>query len=186
MEADWDIFEQDQVDPLNTREMEILGLLAKGLSNSQVALRLNLSQETIKWYNKRIFLKLGVGSRTQAIAKAAESGLLETQPDTQTSQASRPLHNLPAPITSFIGREKEIEEIGRFLTSQRLLVLTGAGGSGKTALSLAGGAQSPGKIPGWVVVGGAGRLWLIQARWFRRQPKCSGYPPIRMKPSRRF
>ena len=86
------------------REMEILGLIAKGLSNSQVALRLNLSQETIKWYNKRIFLKLGVGSRTQAIAKAGESGLLETQPDTQTSpgvptaaQFTRPDHLIRRP-----------------------------------------------------------------------------------------
>jgi predicted ATPase/DNA-binding CsgD family transcriptional regulator len=154
MEAGWDIVEQDQVDPLNTRELEILGLLAKGLSNSQIALRLNLSQETIKWYNKRIFLKLGVGSRTQAIAKAAESRLLETQPDPQTSQASRPLHNLPAPITSFVGREKEIGEIGRFLTSQRLLVLTGAGGSGKTRLALQVGRNHLGKF--------RDGLWLVE------------------------
>lgn len=154
MEADWDFVEQNQIDPLNTREMEILGLMAKGLSNNQVAHRLNLSEETIKWYNKRIFLKMEVGSRTQAIAKAVELGLLETQSQTRTIQASHPMHNLPAPITSFIGREKEIEEIGRFLHSHRLLVLTGAGGSGKTRLALQAGRNHVGKFRDGV--------WLVE------------------------
>ncbi|MBI3914951.1 MAG: AAA family ATPase [Chloroflexi bacterium] len=45
-------------------------------------------------------------------------------------------HNLPLQLTSFIGREKEIEEIKRLLAATRLLTLTGAGGCGKTRLSL--------------------------------------------------
>jgi predicted ATPase/DNA-binding CsgD family transcriptional regulator len=154
MQAGWDSVAPDQIDSLNTREIEILGMMAKGLSNSQVAARLNLSKDTIKWYNKRIFLKLGVGSRTQAIAKAFDSGLLETQPKTQSALAPRPLHNLPAPITSFVGREKEIEEIGQLLTSQRLLVLTGAGGSGKTRLALQVGRNQLGKF--------RDGLWLVE------------------------
>jgi predicted ATPase len=44
-------------------------------------------------------------------------------------------HNLPADIASFIGREKELAEIARLLTTTRLLTLTGAGGSGKTRLA---------------------------------------------------
>ena len=154
MEAGWDFIAQDQIDPLNTREMEILGLMAKGLSNIQVAHRLNLSEDTIKWYNKRIYLKLEVGSRTQAIAKAVEMGLLETQSKTQIGQASHPIHNLPAPITSFIGREKELEEIGRFFHSHRLLVLTGAGGSGKTRLALQVGRNLVGRFRDGV--------WLVE------------------------
>jgi non-specific serine/threonine protein kinase len=47
-----------------------------------------------------------------------------------------PRHNLPAQITSFIGRDKEIDDIRRLLASTRLLTLTGAGGCGKTRLAL--------------------------------------------------
>jgi non-specific serine/threonine protein kinase len=45
-------------------------------------------------------------------------------------------HNLPLSLTSFIGREREIGEIGQLLASTRLLTLTGAGGCGKTRLAL--------------------------------------------------
>src|SRR5215207_2711902 len=45
-------------------------------------------------------------------------------------------HNLPAPLTSFIGREKEVLEVKRSLSMTRLMTLTGAGGSGKTRLAL--------------------------------------------------
>lgn len=46
------------------------------------------------------------------------------------------LHNLPAPITSFIGREKEQQEVIDLIAKHRLVTLTGAGGIGKTRLSL--------------------------------------------------
>jgi non-specific serine/threonine protein kinase len=45
-------------------------------------------------------------------------------------------HNLPVQLTSFIGREKEIEEIKRLLDEHRLVTLTGAGGCGKTRLAI--------------------------------------------------
>jgi predicted ATPase len=45
-------------------------------------------------------------------------------------------HNLPAPVTSFIGREAELAELGRLLGEHRLLTLTGVGGAGKTRLAL--------------------------------------------------
>ncbi|MGQ0603894.1 MAG: ATP-binding protein, partial [Anaerolineales bacterium] len=47
-----------------------------------------------------------------------------------------PRHNLPIQLNSFIGREKEMAEVQRLLTTNRLTTLTGAGGSGKTRLSL--------------------------------------------------
>ena len=47
-----------------------------------------------------------------------------------------PRHNLPAPRTSFVGRDREIVEVKRALSMTRLLTLTGAGGSGKTRLAL--------------------------------------------------
>src|SRR5579864_3153852 len=48
----------------------------------------------------------------------------------------RRLHNLPAQLTSFIGRESEIAEIKHLLGTARLLTLTGAAGCGKTRLAL--------------------------------------------------
>ena len=51
---------------------------------------------------------------------------------TATSGASR----LPAPTTSFVGREQELRELVDLLASRRLVTLTGAGGSGKTRLAL--------------------------------------------------
>src|SRR3712207_4297474 len=45
-------------------------------------------------------------------------------------------HNLPRELSSFIGREREMDEIKRLLTETRLLTLTGPGGSGKTRLAL--------------------------------------------------
>ena len=61
---------------LNKREREILERLATGLSDQQIADELFLSLHTVKWYNRKIFNKLGVSSRTQAITKARALGLV--------------------------------------------------------------------------------------------------------------
>jgi len=58
---------------LSTREREVLGLLAQGLSNAQIADQLSLSLNTVIWHNQNIYRKLGVGNRTQAVAKAREN-----------------------------------------------------------------------------------------------------------------
>jgi ATP/maltotriose-dependent transcriptional regulator MalT len=63
-------------EPLTEREAEILALLAAGLSNLEIADHLVLSVGTVKVHTRHIYQKLGVGSRTQAIAKAAEIKLL--------------------------------------------------------------------------------------------------------------
>ena len=49
---------------------------------------------------------------------------------------SPPYHNLPAPRSSFVGREREIAQVKQELALTRLLTLTGTGGSGKTRLAL--------------------------------------------------
>jgi ATP/maltotriose-dependent transcriptional regulator MalT len=117
---------------LNSRELEIIGLISKGLSNSEVAGKLNLSPETIKWYNKIIFSKLGVSSRTEAAAMVKEDGVIDAQPNFGIEQNQRTSNNLPAPVNSFVGRATEIVEIENLLSTARLVVLTGPGGSGKT------------------------------------------------------
>lgn len=63
-------------DPLNEREVEILRLIAAGLSNPEIARELYLALNTVKWYAKRIFQKLDVTSRKEAAARAGDLGLL--------------------------------------------------------------------------------------------------------------
>ncbi len=60
----------------NQREVQILTLIADGLSNREIAQRLYLSSETVKWYNKQIFAKLGVSNRTQAAFVAKKHRLI--------------------------------------------------------------------------------------------------------------
>jgi DNA-binding NarL/FixJ family response regulator len=63
-------------DNLTPREMEVLRLLAEGLSNHQIALRLELSVRTIEAHLTHIYAKLGVGSRVEAVLQAQRKGLL--------------------------------------------------------------------------------------------------------------
>ena len=56
--------------PLTAREIEVLTLVAEGLSNREVSERLYLSLDTVKGHNRKIFGKLGVKNRTQAVNKA--------------------------------------------------------------------------------------------------------------------
>jgi DNA-binding NarL/FixJ family response regulator len=62
-------------EPLSEREQHILGLVAQGLSNRQIAVRLSLAEGTIKNYVTTILQKLGVEDRTQAALRAQELGL---------------------------------------------------------------------------------------------------------------
>jgi LuxR family maltose regulon positive regulatory protein len=64
------------VEPLSRRELEVLRLICEGCANQQIAGRLVLSQHTVKKHVSNIFSKLGVKSRTQAIARARQLKLL--------------------------------------------------------------------------------------------------------------
>jgi DNA-binding NarL/FixJ family response regulator len=64
---------------LTTREREVLGLLASGLSQSEIAARLFISPKTVSGHIQRVLVKLGVHSRAQAVALAYEQGLAEVQ-----------------------------------------------------------------------------------------------------------
>lgn len=61
---------------LSPRETEIIGLIAQGLSNKQAATQLYLSEATVKTHLVHIFEKLGVDSRTAAVAAAVDRGLI--------------------------------------------------------------------------------------------------------------
>jgi LuxR family maltose regulon positive regulatory protein len=64
------------IDPLSDRELELLGLIANGMSNREVAEELVLTVGTVKWHLSNIYSKLDVSSRTQAVARARELQLL--------------------------------------------------------------------------------------------------------------
>jgi LuxR family transcriptional regulator, maltose regulon positive regulatory protein len=63
-------------DPLSQREREVLGLLAEGLSNQEIGGRLLIAIDTVKNHHRRIFEKLEVKRRTEAIVRGRELGLL--------------------------------------------------------------------------------------------------------------
>ena len=66
----------DLIEPLSERELEVLALLAEGLTNREIASRLFLALNTVKAHAGNIYGKLNVHSRTQAIARAQALGLL--------------------------------------------------------------------------------------------------------------
>jgi LuxR family maltose regulon positive regulatory protein len=67
---------QPLIEPLSQRELEVLRLIAQGLSNQEIGERLFLALDTVKGHNRRILDKLQVQRRTEAIARARELGLL--------------------------------------------------------------------------------------------------------------
>ena len=68
--------QKSEIEPLSPRELEVLRLIAQGLSNQEIGERLFLALDTVKGHNRRIFDKLQVQRRTEAIARARELGLL--------------------------------------------------------------------------------------------------------------
>jgi len=64
------------VEPLSERELEVLQLIAVGLTNREIASRLFLSLNTVKAHTRNIYGKLGAHSRTQAVARARALGVL--------------------------------------------------------------------------------------------------------------
>ncbi|NDJ36267.1 MAG: AAA family ATPase [Chloroflexi bacterium] len=68
---------QALVEPLTERELEVLDLIAAGYTNADIAERLIIAKGTVKRHISNLYGKLGVSSRTQALAKAREIGLLD-------------------------------------------------------------------------------------------------------------
>jgi len=73
---DSQLFAEELAEPLTGRELEVLDLLADGLSNKLIAHRLNISEHTVKTHVASIFAKLGASSRTEAVSQAIRRGLV--------------------------------------------------------------------------------------------------------------
>ena len=63
------------IEPLSQREVEVLQLIAQGCSNREISERLVVALDTVKGHNRKIFDKLQVQRRTEAVARARELGL---------------------------------------------------------------------------------------------------------------
>lgn len=83
--------------------------------------------------------------------EALEGGVLRQELAPATSAVER--HNLPAPLTSFFGRERELDDIVELLRAHRHVTLTGLGGAGKTRLAL---EAVRGQVGAWT-----GGVWLV-------------------------
>ena len=68
--------EESLPEPLTAREKEVLGHMAEGLANKQIALVLGISEHTVKFHLSALYAKLGVASRTEAVKRGIELGLI--------------------------------------------------------------------------------------------------------------
>jgi predicted ATPase/DNA-binding SARP family transcriptional activator len=92
------------------------------------------------YHRARRFLDEELGLEPGPALQQLEGAILRHEvPDVR---APTGLHDLPTPVTSFVGREAELAEIEQLLGSSRLLTLTGLGGVGKTRLALAAGERA--------------------------------------------
>lgn len=122
---------------LTAREQEVLQLIAQGFSNPEIADRLYLSAGTVKAHSHNIYTKLGVSSRTQALLKAREYGVLSDAciPATDTFPLDS---HFPVQLIPFIGRTAELDRLTSIIDDERVRLVTvlGAGGMGKTRLAI--------------------------------------------------
>lgn len=115
---------------LSRRETEVAQLVAEGLTNRKIAERLFLSERTAEYHVEQIRNKLGFHTRAEIATWLVGQ-----------RQVAPPPSNLPAPVTTFIGRAHDVAAVRSLLARTRLVTITGAPGTGKTRLSLELAAQ---------------------------------------------
>ncbi|GLZ79670.1 hypothetical protein Afil01_44770 [Actinorhabdospora filicis] len=134
---------------VSERETEVLAALRDRLTNAQIARRLHISVRTVESHVSSLLRKYGVADRRE---------LGELAPASPRGEFA----GLPAPRTSFIGREEEREAIRAALAVSRLVTVTGPGGVGKTRLA-ARFARDHGLPGGYADLVPVGADFLVQA-----------------------
>ncbi|TDD81677.1 ATP-binding protein [Actinomadura rubrisoli] len=104
------------------RELEVFWLVGDRLGNREIADRLRLSERTVESHVSALLRKLAAGSRRSLVETA---GRLR-----ERSSA------LPQPLSSFVGRESELDDLAGLVTTRRMVTLTGPAGIGKTRVAL--------------------------------------------------
>jgi non-specific serine/threonine protein kinase len=97
---------------------------------------------------------LGADAITTVSGRGYQFTLPVTKGDGQADRASKPKHNLPYQLTSFIGRQQEIAQLEELVTANRLVTLTGAGGAGKTRLAI--------EVTSRLIDAFADGVWLVE------------------------
>jgi DNA-binding CsgD family transcriptional regulator len=69
---------------LSRREVEVLQHVAIGQTSKEIARALGIAERTVNWHIERAFMKLGAGSRAEAVAIAIETGVLRRPYDSRT------------------------------------------------------------------------------------------------------
>ena len=130
--------------PLTPREEEILTCLGDEMSNRQIAEHLTLSLNTVKWYVRQVYNKLGVDNRGEAVTRARSLGLLPPE-----EQGGPIRNNLPLAATPFVGRERELSLLADLFADPhaRLITISGPGGIGKTRLALEAARRELESVP---------------------------------------
>jgi predicted ATPase/DNA-binding CsgD family transcriptional regulator len=128
--------EPERVSP---REREVLELLGDHLTHEEIGQRLFISVRTVESHVASLRRKLGLPDHRALVRHAVAA----------RSAAPGPAV-LPAPLTSFVGRERELRSLQAALQEARLVSAVGPGGVGKTRLALAGATALTGAYPGGV------------------------------------
>lgn len=117
---------------LTQRGQQVAELVALGLSNREIAERLYLSERTVEWHLEQILNRLGFNSRSQVAAwiGRTQAGTVVREPGIKRKG------NLPAALTRFVGRDTDMSALRELVVANRLVTVTGPGGTGKTRLAL--------------------------------------------------
>jgi transcriptional regulator with XRE-family HTH domain len=124
-----------------------------GLSRARLALLLGVTANTVaRW--ERGTLRIANPTLVRLALERLEGRPSQTgAPALHDSQLAPPRHNLPAALTSLVGRRAEIRKVRQLCTTHRFVTLTGAAGIGKTRLAVEVARQLVPRFPGgaWLV-----------------------------------
>ncbi|HEY4028165.1 MAG TPA: tetratricopeptide repeat protein [Candidatus Dormibacteraeota bacterium] len=138
-----------QAVPLSRREREIAALVAEGLTDREIGRRLFISTRTVEGHVQQIRNKLGLDNRTQIASWMTSRTLLGGHASEAPARSeARPPDNLPAQLTTFVGRERDLDSIRQLLRRARLVTITGPGGCGKTRLAVQAASEVLLQYPG--------------------------------------